>query len=456
MTYSPPRADAAVGSNFNPGYIVDDRLFYDSSLMSEAQVQQFVDAKEQCAATAGNPGCLESYRESSAPRAANAYCQAYPGGTGDLASTIILKVARACSINPQVLLVTLQKEQGLVLSNNPSATRYRIAMGYGCPDTAACDTKYYGFANQLYSAAWQFQRYRANPGDYRYRAGATVAIQWHPNPACGASNVTIVNAATAGLYTYTPYQPNAAALANIYGSGDACSSYGNRNFFAYFTDWFGNPTITPASLSFTSALYADVLGRSASEAEKTFWGRLLMNGWTPTQVASSFITSDEYRLIRITSAYRTFLGREGESGGVQNWLTLMRVGQVDVDDVGKYFMASDEYLLAHGGTVDSFIAAEYKYQLGRDVTPGELPFWRNIVATQGRLAAVDGIWHSIEAARARVTAMYRLYLDRVPDEAGVQHWAEIAVGQGDATVRWQIIGSAEYGSRASGRFPNSR
>jgi len=52
------------------------------------------------------------------------------------------------------------------------------------------------------------------------------------------------NQATAGLYNYTPYQPNQAALNNLYGSGDACSAYGNRNFWRIYIDWFGSPTST--------------------------------------------------------------------------------------------------------------------------------------------------------------------------------------------------------------------
>jgi hypothetical protein len=35
--------------------------------------------------------------------------------------------------------------------------------------------------------------------------------------------------------------PNAAALANPYRVGDSCSSYGNRNFWNYYNDWFGSP-----------------------------------------------------------------------------------------------------------------------------------------------------------------------------------------------------------------------
>jgi hypothetical protein len=60
-------------------------------------------------------------------------------------------------------------------------------------------------------------------------------------PACGGSTVYIRNQATASLYNYTPYQPNNAAKAAGYGLGDGCSSYGNRNFFLYYSDWFGIP-----------------------------------------------------------------------------------------------------------------------------------------------------------------------------------------------------------------------
>jgi uncharacterized protein with LGFP repeats len=35
-------------------------------------------------------------------------------------------------------------------------------------------------------------------------------------------------------------RPNAASLAAGRGTGDSCSSYGNRNFWGYFTDWFGS------------------------------------------------------------------------------------------------------------------------------------------------------------------------------------------------------------------------
>ena len=48
------------------------------------------------------------------------------------------------------------------------------------------------------------------------------------------------NIATTSLYIYTPYTPNDAALRAYPGTGDGCSSYGNRNFYMFFREWFGD------------------------------------------------------------------------------------------------------------------------------------------------------------------------------------------------------------------------
>ena len=239
-------ASAADLSQFGPGFIISDPVFYNSASLTEPQVQAFLDQKgAACVPAAGNT-CLRAYTETTISRAATARCAAYPGAANERAATMITKVAIACGINPQVLLVTLQKEQGLVTATaGKPASTYQKAMGYGCPDTAACDALYYGFFNQLYSAASQFKNYGLNPQNYSHRAGLTNNVRFHPNAACGTSPVLIRNQATASLYNYTPYQPNAAAVAAGYGTGDACSSYGNRNFWNYFSDWFGNPAGSP-------------------------------------------------------------------------------------------------------------------------------------------------------------------------------------------------------------------
>ncbi|HEU5187047.1 MAG TPA: hypothetical protein VFT87_00945, partial [Candidatus Saccharimonadales bacterium] len=103
----------------------------------------------------------------------------------------------------------------------------------------ACDSQYYGFYNQIQNAARQFRRYATYPNDYNHVAGRNNSVRFNPQTVCGSSTVYIENTATASLYNYTPYQPNQAALNNLYGTGDACSAYGNRNFWRDFNNWFG-------------------------------------------------------------------------------------------------------------------------------------------------------------------------------------------------------------------------
>ncbi|TFD69371.1 hypothetical protein [Cryobacterium ruanii] len=233
---TPQEAQAVVGSQFDPGNIVSDEVFYNPVAMSQTEIQSFLETKiGNCL----NLLCLNVLRVDTPNVAAETYCGFYQGVGGESAAAIIFKVQQACGISAKVLLVTLQKEQGLVTRSSPSDAILRKAMGMGCPDTSVCDAQYYGFFNQMYAAARQLNRY--NNGSFTYiKVGQYNNVRWNPNAACGGSSVLIRNKATAALYYYTPYQPNGAALANVGGLGDGCSSYGNRNFWVYFSDWFGS------------------------------------------------------------------------------------------------------------------------------------------------------------------------------------------------------------------------
>jgi len=241
--FAPQPASALDGSQFDPAEIISDANFYDAAAMSQTEIQSFLTGQASC----GNSLCLSAGRFPTSSKAADAMCRPYSGGGDETAAAIIFKVQQACSISAKVILVTLQKEQGLITTSAPTTTQIYKAMGYACPDTAACDTTYYGLFNQVYSAAHQFQRYGNPPGTSNYftwfPVGSPSAVQYNPTPppACKAPVITIRNKATAALYYYTPYQPDAEALANLYGRGGDCSSYGNRNFWVYYNQWFGDP-----------------------------------------------------------------------------------------------------------------------------------------------------------------------------------------------------------------------
>ena len=232
-----------LGRQFDPGNIISDEEFFRAGSMSAEQVQQFLDNRlPGCSA---GFVCINRYTEDTWDRPKTVLCNEYKGARRETAAQIIAKVSAACGVAAEVLIVLIQKEQGLVTLANPSKARYDRATGYACPDTAPCNAEYFGFYNQVYNAAKQFKRYANPPGTSRYftwfPVGRQSNVRWHPQVACGTSPVTIQNQATAGLYYYTPYAPNAAAMANLTGMGDSCSAYGNRNFWRLYNYWF-NPT----------------------------------------------------------------------------------------------------------------------------------------------------------------------------------------------------------------------
>ncbi|GAB3631114.1 hypothetical protein GCM10027421_04670 [Microbacterium shaanxiense] len=232
-------------AGFSAGNIISDAVFTNKSTMTEAQIQTFFNGKvSRCQS---GYVCLKDFRISSVNRPADAYCSGYTGAADETAARIIYRVAQSCNINPQVLIVMLQKEQALITHTWPSSWRYDMALGQGCPDTAPCDPNFVGFFHQIYGAARQMQIYMEGEWFQWYAPGKTWNVRYHPNASCGSSPVYIANKATSAMYYYTPYQPNAAALAAGYGeANNACSSYGNRNFYNYFTDWFGSTQTPPA------------------------------------------------------------------------------------------------------------------------------------------------------------------------------------------------------------------
>ncbi|MGY1665004.1 LGFP repeat-containing protein [Geodermatophilus sp. SYSU D00696] len=245
---TPQLVETADVSQFDAGNIISDDVFFDATSMDAAAVAAFINAKgASCRTGSDGTPCLKDFVQDTYTRNADSLCRGtYTGAARESAATILTKVARACGVNPQVLLVLIQKEQSLVTNDGSTlwANRYKSAAGMGCPDTAACDAAYYGFFNQVYGAARQFQRYAANPTGYAHVAGRTNFVRYSPKAECGGSQVYIANQATAGLYNYTPYQPTAAALAAGYkAANDTCAAYGNRNFYLYFNDWFGSSTV---------------------------------------------------------------------------------------------------------------------------------------------------------------------------------------------------------------------
>ncbi len=327
----------AIGADFEAGNIISDTVFFDPGAMTADQVQAFLSAKgANC--VAGEQPCLKNYVTTTVAKAADEMCSGYVGGRAESAAQIIVGAAQSCGINPRVLLVLLEKEQSLVTKTKPTTTNYNKATGFACPDTAPCDAQYFGLFNQVYMAARQYVKYAVHPEQYpRYRPGRDNAILFHPNAACGSAGVYIQNQATAGLYTYTPYQPNAAALANLYSTGDGCSSYGNRNFWRLFTDWFGSTQ-------------GGTLVRTTTNATV-----YLVSGTTKYPVPTTEVMAAYAPLGPVTYVSQAFLDRRA-TGPTAGRFARSPDGSIFLVDFGRKFYAGTCALLTEwGGGCGSYV-----------------------------------------------------------------------------------------------------
>ncbi|MBU1167230.1 hypothetical protein KKC60_02370 [Patescibacteria group bacterium] len=126
------------------------------------------------------------------------------------AADIIYEEAQEHSINPRLIIITAQKEQGAITDESLSDRQKDWLMGYGVGDD-----ELKGIENQIKYSTYQFQGYFDRPQYYRYQAGRTTTTS-------DGHQVTPQNKATAGLYNYTP------------------SVSGAEKFQYYWEKWFGS------------------------------------------------------------------------------------------------------------------------------------------------------------------------------------------------------------------------
>ncbi len=235
--------------------IISDGVFGNENSMSEVQIDNFINSfPNSCLKPSNYPAGLSPVTWSE-PLGYSSY------GNSTSPARIIWRAATLYHINPQVILATLEKEQGLVSGNTVYGTcnirvPYNSAMGYNCPDGSENARKSYPnigigddqktcvqkesnatFSRQVNHAAWQlsFDAHRAY-GDLSWLGDGAVTYvgfmtqgnrarvqggltQYYDGIAIiDGTPVQLANGPTAALYNYTPHF---------------------NSFETIFTKWFG-------------------------------------------------------------------------------------------------------------------------------------------------------------------------------------------------------------------------
>jgi hypothetical protein len=316
-------------ATFNNGDIIDNTVFDNNNSMSAAQINNFLDNfPNSCISP--NSGFQSIDPNGYSPSAGFSY------GNFTTAGQVLYDAAQAYNINPQVLLATLQKEEGLVRGDGPygcGAVAMASAVGYGCPDggtsysysnvnlyerngvmvsnvgsTCVNTSAKVGFTQQLIRAAWFLkfgeQRSQGNiswaeihgnwnnsddpqscyggpmtQGTFKICPGGP-STYYDGYDTIDGTSVHLQNGATAALYWYTPHFS------------------GNKSFFNLFTSWFGS-TSYPEPLGSllavdnqTGQIYFISLANNTRYAIPS-WSTLVaynLNGYPIIPMADSAIT----------------------------------------------------------------------------------------------------------------------------------------------------------------------
>lgn len=250
---------AQVDSNFNPNQLIDDKIFVDTQTFGGAEgVQKFLEIKNSVLANV-SPDFLVKLKEPEVAMLKEALEDPRPNlGRLRTAAELIWDASVQSGLNPQVIIVTLNKEQGLITAAKdytPERLQKALdrAMGFDCPDNAGCGNLFPGFYYQLFgnfdtsgnrylgSAKSLIKSYNTNggrgpmTGGKVSKVGDTILLENTTGSIYNAPPsqfITLLNRATAALYRYTPHVFN-----------------GNYNFWKFFNEWFRYPNGTLLSIA---------------------------------------------------------------------------------------------------------------------------------------------------------------------------------------------------------------
>lgn len=226
---------------YNSSYLISDKLFTDYGSMSASDIQSFLNSE--------NSG-LKNYSDTescSPPTPTQPYAFTYYQhcNTTQSAAQIIFDAAQAYQISPRVIMATLQKEQSLITTPNPTQSAINCAMGYN-----SC-SGFVGFFSQVDNGTWDFRRFIelmnnrnwwgkapsqypcliSNAGTSNYNRDLLPGnIVTFADPGGNARTITLQTSATAALYCYTPF------VGPISDTGYS----GSYNFVVSFEQWWGS------------------------------------------------------------------------------------------------------------------------------------------------------------------------------------------------------------------------
>lgn len=214
-------------------------------------------------------------------------------------------------------------------------------------------------------------------------------------------------------------------------------------------------SVIPDITGFVKRLYTVCLGRDYDVSGLNDWvSRLNSHRETAAQVAYGFFFGDEFKMKNLNDReyvevlYRTMFDREGDAGGMNDWLDKLENGMSRLyvyrgfAESQEFQNLCDKYDVTRGSVQVSayrdrnvgatgFIARLYTKMLGRGFDEDGLEYWcRRYLTGEKSIEdiASDGFLHSEELKLQNlsdeefVRRMYRTFLNREAEADGLAYW----------------------------------
>ncbi len=200
----------------------------------------------------------------------------------------------------------------------------------------------------------------------------------------------------------------------------------------------------PSNDRWINQIYLDLLGRPADGAGLATLGGLLTGGTPRATVATSVLTSTEYRTRLLAGFYATFLRRAPSAAEISFWLPAFAASLTD-EQIEAQITASPEYFALAGGTNAGWINRIFNDVLGRAPSASESISFAALLGSSSRTTVGLAILNSSEAIPRRVQQYYPRFLRRSATASEtIAFSGAIIGGSSDEQVIALIVGSDEY------------
>ncbi|HEX7449454.1 MAG TPA: DUF4214 domain-containing protein [Pirellulales bacterium] len=189
---------------------------------------------------------------------------------------------------------------------------------------------------------------------------------------------------------------------------------------------------TPGSveMQFVSDLFQEVLHRTPTAAETSYFLNEVDQGVPFSTVINQFLTSSEYHADQIAADYNQYLHRVPDAAGAAYWLSQLNAG-VSESQFDASLLGSQEYYADQGGTNSGFISGLYNDVLGRTASAADLSFWNSrLAAGESRHAVAGDFLNSPEHRAAIIDSFYHDFLGRGADPGALNYWENFLAGGG--------------------------